>query len=56
MVDVVNPAQAPARPTTHPGGHPGGHPGALPGVGAVKPRGLVYDRAPMLVYLSLIHI
>ncbi len=31
-------------------GHPGGHPGALPGVGAVKPRGLVYDRAPMLVY------
>ena len=50
MLDVVNPAQAPARPTTHPGGHPGGHPGALPGVGAVKPRGLVYDRAPMLVY------
>ena len=46
MVDVVNPAQAPARPATHPGGHPG----ALPGVGAVKPRGLVYDRAPMLVY------
>jgi radical SAM protein len=46
MVDVVNPAQAPARPT----GHPGGYPGALPGVGAVKPRGLVYDRAPMLVY------
>jgi radical SAM protein len=46
MVDVANPAQAPARPTTHPGGHPG----ALPGVGAVKPRGLVYDRAPMLVY------
>ncbi len=31
-------------------GHPGGHPGALPGVGSVKPRGLVYDRAPMLVY------
>ncbi len=54
MVDAVNPAQAPARPATHPGGHagghPGGHPGALPGVGAVKPRGLVYDRAPMLVY------
>jgi radical SAM protein len=50
MIDVANPAQAPARPATHPGGHPGGHPGALPGVGAVKPRGLVYDRAPMLVY------
>jgi radical SAM protein len=50
MVDVANPAPAPARPGTHPGGHPGGHPGALPGVGAVKPRGLVYDRAPMLVY------
>ena len=46
MVDVVNSEQAPARPATHPGGHPG----ALPGVGAVKPRGLVYDRAPMLVY------
>lgn len=30
--------------------HPGGHPGSLPGVGAVKPRGLVYERAPMLVY------
>jgi AdoMet-dependent heme synthase len=50
MLDVVNPAQVPARPTAHPGGHPGGHPDALPGVGAVKPRGLVYDRAPMLVY------
>jgi AdoMet-dependent heme synthase len=50
MIDVANPAQAPARPAAHPGGHPGGHPGALPGVGAVKPRGLVYDRAPMLVY------
>ncbi|HEX7472655.1 MAG TPA: TIGR04053 family radical SAM/SPASM domain-containing protein [Candidatus Limnocylindrales bacterium] len=54
MIDVENAAQAPARPVTHPGGHagghPGGHPGALPGVGAVKPRGLVYDRAPMLVY------
>ncbi|HEX8939354.1 MAG TPA: TIGR04053 family radical SAM/SPASM domain-containing protein [Candidatus Limnocylindrales bacterium] len=38
------------RPAGHPGaGHPG-HPTALPGVGAVKPRGLVYDRAPMLVY------
>jgi radical SAM protein len=54
MVDVANPAQVPARPAAHPGGHPGGHagghPGALPGVGTVKPRGLVYDRAPMLVY------
>jgi radical SAM protein len=57
MVDVANPAQAPARPAIDPGGHSGGHPGghaghpgALPGVGAVKPRGLVYDRAPMLVY------
>ncbi len=50
MIDLANPAQAPARPATHPGGHPGGHPGALLGVGAVKPRGLVYDRAPMLVY------
>ena len=50
MVDVANPAQAPARPAAHPGGHPGGHPGAIAGVGAVKPRGLVYDRAPMLVY------
>ena len=54
MVDVANPAQALARPATHPGGHPGGHPaahpGAIAGVGAVKPRGLVYDRAPMLVY------
>ena len=50
MVDVAHPAQAPARPATHPGGHPGGHPGAIAGVGAVKPRGLVYDRAPMLVY------
>ena len=57
MVDLKNPAEVPARPPTpggHPGGHPGhrpgGHPGSLPGVGAVKPRGLVYDRAPMLVY------
>jgi radical SAM protein len=50
MLDAANPVQAPARPAAHPGGHPGGHPGALPGVGAVKPRGLVYDRAPMLVY------
>lgn len=50
MVDVANPAQVPARPAAHPGGHPGSLPGALPGVGAVKPRGLVYDRAPMLVY------
>ena len=54
MLDVANPVQAPARPASHPGGHsgghPGGHPGALPGVGAVKPHGLVYDRAPMLVY------
>jgi radical SAM protein len=31
----------------HPGGHPGGHPAA---VGAVKPDGYVYGRAPMLVY------
>ena len=40
MVDLQSPGS----------GHPGGHAGALPGVGAVKPRGLVYDRAPMLVY------
>lgn len=49
---VATPA-ASARPAGHPGGHPGhpgGHPGALPGVGAVRPHGLVYDRAPMLVY------
>jgi radical SAM protein len=52
MLDAMNPAPAPApaRPASHPGGHPGGPPGALPGVGAVKPHGLVYDRAPMLVY------
>jgi hypothetical protein len=31
----------------HPGGHPGGHPTA---VGAVRPDGHVYGRAPMLVY------
>ncbi len=60
MVETQRPPAAPAaaRPTGHPGGHVGGHPaghvgghpGSLPGVGAVKPRGLVYDRAPMLVY------
>jgi len=51
MVETQRPPSRPgAHPGQHPGGHPGGHPGALPGVGAVKPRGLVYDRAPMLVY------
>ncbi len=57
MVDTQRPPSVPTgaavRRAGHPGGHPGaipGHPGALPGVGAVKPRGLVYDRAPMLVY------
>ena len=60
MVETQRPPAAPAgrpaasspgvHPGGHPGGNPGGHPGALPGVGAVKPRGLVYDRAPMLVY------
>jgi AdoMet-dependent heme synthase len=56
MVETQRPPAGPAasRPLGHPGGHPGGrpggHPGSLPGVGSVKPRGLVYDRAPMLVY------
>ena len=31
----------------HPGGHPGGHPTA---VGAVRPEGYIFARAPMLVY------
>ncbi len=36
---------------SHPAGHPGGHPGGHPtGVGAVRPDGYVYRRAPMLVY------
>ena len=35
------------RPGAHPAGHPGGHPTA---VGAVRPDGYVYGRAPMLVY------
>jgi len=34
-------------PGAHPAGHPGGHPTA---VGAVRPVGYVYGRAPMLVY------
>jgi radical SAM protein len=50
MLDAMNPAPAPAPAPARPASHPGGHPGALPGVGAVKPHGLVYDRAPMLVY------
>ena len=58
MVETQRPPADPGgpRPLGHPAairrapGHPGGHPGALPGVGTVKPRGLVYDRAPMLVY------
>ena len=32
---------------SHPGGHPGGHPTA---VGAVRPEGYIFARAPMLVY------
>jgi Predicted Fe-S oxidoreductases len=36
---------------SHPGGLPGGHPGGHPtAVGAVRPEGYVYGRAPMLVY------
>ena len=36
---------------SHPGGHAGGHPGGHPtAVGAVRPEGYVYGRAPMLVY------
>ncbi len=46
-IDIVHPGR---HPSGHPGGRPGVLPGMLPGVGAVKPRGLVYDRAPMLVY------
>ena len=34
----------------HLGGHPGGHPTA---VGAVRPEGYVYGRAPMLVYWEM---
>ena len=34
-------------PDGHPSGHPGGHPTA---VGAVRPEGYVFGRAPMLVY------
>jgi radical SAM protein len=37
----------PSHPAGRPGGHPGGHP---TGVGAVRPEGYVYGRAPMLVY------
>lgn len=43
---VVEHHAHPAHPA-HPGGHPVGHPTA---VGAVRPTGFVYDRAPMLVY------
>ncbi|MDA8237698.1 MAG: TIGR04053 family radical SAM/SPASM domain-containing protein [Chloroflexi bacterium] len=50
MVETQRPPTTPGHPGGHPGPHPGGHPGRLPGVGAVQPRGLVYDRAPMLVY------
>ncbi|HSW43235.1 MAG TPA: TIGR04053 family radical SAM/SPASM domain-containing protein [Patescibacteria group bacterium] len=55
MVETQRPPARPVghsgnQPAGHPGGHPRSHPGGLPGVGAVKPRGLVYDRAPMLVY------
>ena len=39
--------ERPSHPSGHPGGHPGGHPTA---VGAVRPEGYVYGRAPMLVY------
>lgn len=38
--------ELPAHPG-YPAGHPGGHPTA---VGAVRPEGYVYSRAPMLVY------
>ncbi len=38
--------ELPAHPG-YPAGHPGGHPTA---VGAVRPEGYVYGRAPMLVY------
>lgn len=34
------------------GGGPG-HPGPLPGIGAVRPDGYVFDRAPMLFYWEL---
>jgi radical SAM protein, BA_1875 family len=42
-------------PGVHPGGHPGSHPAGHPGVhptavGAVRPEGYVFGRAPMLVY------
>src|SRR5450759_3898161 len=41
----------PGHPGGHPGGHAGGHPGGHPAaVGAVRPEGYVYGRAPMLVY------
>jgi len=45
---IVEPSGHPAGiPGLHPGGHPGGHPTA---VGAVRPEGYVFGRAPMLVY------
>jgi radical SAM protein len=48
MTTTIDPVPA-GRPSAHPGGHPGGHPG-ITGVGAVRAKGYVYDRAPMLVY------
>ena len=39
--------EIPAEAIAHPGGHPGGQPTP---VGAVRPEGYVYGRAPMLVY------
>ncbi len=48
MVDTLKPGVPSV--AGHPDGGSGARDGALPGVGAVKPRGLVYDRAPMLVY------
>ena len=37
----------------HPAAQPAGHPGHPVGVGAVKPDGYVYARAPMLVYWEM---
>ena len=39
--------EIPGEAIVHPDGHPGGHPTP---VGAVRPEGYVYGRAPMLVY------
>ena len=48
---IATTTAAPSHPVGHPVGHPGGHPGGHPAaVGAVKPDGYVYGRAPMLVY------